>query len=83
MITLISQDLGCYLEKHHGFHLIDIIDLDWLKGQPRKTLYERLKSAHRDVFANNERVVLYSRKVIPEDLLCHWNKKKNIKLRKF
>jgi MoaA/NifB/PqqE/SkfB family radical SAM enzyme len=71
MITLSSQDLGSYLEKHYDFHLIDIIDLDWLKGQSRRTLYQRFKSAHRDVFANNERVMLYSRKVVPEDLLRH------------
>lgn len=72
-MNLESSQLIQYLQRH-GRHVIDAIDLDWLCAQPRHTLYRRFVHAHKPVFENNERLVLYSRHEITQDVIIHVQK---------
>lgn len=74
MLNMQSSELRSFLEIEKGFRVLDIVDLDRLCGQPRKVLFERFLAVHRPVFENNERIVLYSRKSIPKNLLMHIQK---------
>jgi sulfatase maturation enzyme AslB (radical SAM superfamily) len=73
-MNLTPSQLVVYLQQQHGFYVVDTIDLDWLHGQPRHTLYRRFTSAHKPVFENHERVVLYSRHKVTCDIMTHVQK---------
>lgn len=74
MLNMHPSELRSFLEVEKGFRVLDIIDLDWLCGQPRKILFERFLTVHKPVFEVNERIVLYSRKIVTKNLLIHIQK---------
>jgi sulfatase maturation enzyme AslB (radical SAM superfamily) len=74
IISISSVDLPNYLESTFAFKIVGLVDLDWLKSQPRKTLFELLKNWRKEVFDANERIVLFSREQISRELLYHLQK---------
>lgn len=69
--SISTQQLSQYLETTHGYQIIGIMDLDWLNGQSRNTLYKAFKQWHRLVFESNEKIILYSRTTITNEMLQH------------
>lgn len=74
MTVISSNELQFYLETQHNYHVVGLVDLDQLLGQPRNTLYRLFRELHKPAFDSNERIVLYSRKLISLDLLTHIQK---------
>jgi MoaA/NifB/PqqE/SkfB family radical SAM enzyme len=69
MTNLTPQELVSYLKDQRGLSILDLIDLDLIVGQSRKILFQKFQALHKSVFANNERIVLYSRSALSRDLL--------------
>lgn len=68
---LTTQELQLYLESTYNYQIVGIIDIDQLIVQPRNTLYKSFEKWHKDAFENNERIVLYSRNSVSNDMLDH------------
>jgi len=68
---MLTQTLQSHLESTYDYQIVGIIDLDQLITQPRNTLYKSFKQWHKDAFNNNERIVLYSRNSVSNDMLTH------------
>lgn len=64
------KNLKQYLEQK-GYKVLDAIDVDWLIGQPRHTLYQRLKTVYKSAYEADERIVLYSANSFKKDMLQH------------
>ena len=74
MTSIASAELQKYLETQHNYHVIGVVDLDQLLGQPRNTLYRLFQQWYKSEFAHHERIVLYSRQKISLELLTHIQK---------
>ena len=68
---MLTQNLQSHLESTYDYQIVGIIDLDQLVTQPRNTLYKSFKQWHKDAFKSNERIVLYSRNSVSNDMLKH------------
>ena len=68
---LTTQELQLYLESTYNYQIVGIIDIDQLIVQPRNTLYKSFEKWHKDAFENYERIVLYSRNSVSNDMLDH------------
>jgi len=74
-MTLISTvDLRQHLESIYAYQVVGIIDLDQLVSQSRNTLYRAFRKWHKDVFAPDEKIVLYSRESVSVEMLSHIQK---------
>ena len=74
MTLLSTLSLRQHLEPTYNYQIVGMLDLDQLVGQPRNTLYKAFKEWHRDVFDNNNRIVLYSKNSVSVELLTHIQK---------
>jgi len=73
-ISISSTDLQQYLESQSNYRVAGLVDLDLLSGQPRNTLYQLFRQWYKPAFDHDERIVLYSKKNIPVELLIHIQK---------
>lgn len=71
MLVIHTQNLENYLIQTHNLRVLTMIDLDVIMQQPRRTLYALFLEHRLPVFEPQDRIVLFSRQLVPVDVLIH------------